>query len=1027
MTIPVTRIMNKSICPSAQDVSIKMNRYLSAPNPISETSVLCLLFRPALRKSGFYLLTFALLLLSGLHASALSINLTNASFESPNMTATSPFYQAFPTAFNFGTWIGNGAGTFQAVVATNHYGATPAGMDAKQFGDASGASGGGMFQDAAPYNNLGDPNLYWQAGQAYSMTVGVFLRSDSVPGTGRSMDVRLFYRTAQGAAANILSARTLTVGTSTLSTNAITDYTLTWMVLPGAPEVGKPIGIWFASGTTGSGGTGDWGFDNVRLSSVTTPASTWSGSVNGDWDIGTTTNWLVGATPVVYANGTAVTFNDTATGATTVNQTTNIIPVTLIVSNATKNYTFTGNGSISGVRLLKQGVGSLTVLSTNAFSSGNSEIQNGTAVFNGTSNSITGEFWVGSTTTSAAAMVVSNALMNASSWLAIGRGNGTSNFLSTVTLYNSQVAASYASMGFDGGVVGNLARQALTLNGNSTFTLTGNVGTSGFYVGESGGSDGSLYLNNTSRITSAARILVGRNTGSTGSIYVGDSATLTVNNYLSVGLGGTGSLVVKSNAALAVSIDFNVADLANSQGTVYIQDNAQVNLAAIFVGRSANALGSVYQSGGTVNGAGIQLGVLGLGNWYQSGGTFNITNGWVSIGNNGPAGTATSAGILTVAGGSFNQTTLGNGLMVGDVPGNSGTAGTLNIIDSGVVNVASTAAGLVVGNSLNCVGTVNLDGGLLTTTFVQTRNGGSGTFNFNGGTLRAGPGFKTNFMSSLTAAYVRSGGAFIDTGSNTIAITQALLDGSGNGGLTKLGIGTLALNGISTYSGATVISNGTLQVNGQLAAGGVTVKSGAIISGTGLVGGSVTIQTGGTLAPGVSVGTLTVNGNLTLAGNLLIELDKSLGASNDLVVVSGTLANTGTGTLTVSNLGPALVAGDSFKLFNKALVGGAALTITSMPGAGLAWSNNLAVDGTLAVISTISTVPPTLTYTVSGSNLTLSWPADHLGWRLLVQTNTLDVGLNTNWFTWPNSTNLTSVSISIKSANPSVFFRLVYP
>ena len=118
---------------------------------------------------------------------------------------------------------------------------------------------------------------------------------------------------------------------------------------------------------------------------------------------------------------------------------------------------------------------------------------------------------------------------------------------------------------------------------------------------------------------------------------------------------------------------------------------------------------------------------------------------------------------------------------------------------------------------------------------------------------------------------------------------------------------------------------------------------------------------------------------------------------------------------------------NSFRLFSKALAGGAALTLTPGPGVGLAWSNNLAVDGTLAVISTVSTVPLTLTHNVSGGSLTLSWPADHLGWRLLVQTNSLDIGLSAPWFTWPDSTNLTTVSIPVNPTNPSVFFQLVYP
>jgi hypothetical protein len=39
----------------------------------------------------------------------------------------------------------------------------------------------------------------------------------------------------------------------------------------------------------------------------------------------------------------------------------------------------------------------------------------------------------------------------------------------------------------------------------------------------------------------------------------------------------------------------------------------------------------------------------------------------------------------------------------------------------------------------------------------------------------------------------------------------------------------------------------------------------------------------------------------------------------------------------------------------------------------------------------------------------------------------LTTGLGTNWSTWPNSTNVTTVPIPLNPANPTVFFRLIYP
>jgi fibronectin type 3 domain-containing protein len=64
---------------------------------------------------------------------------------------------------------------------------------------------------------------------------------------------------------------------------------------------------------------------------------------------------------------------------------------------------------------------------------------------------------------------------------------------------------------------------------------------------------------------------------------------------------------------------------------------------------------------------------------------------------------------------------------------------------------------------------------------------------------------------------------------------------------------------------------------------------------------------------------------------------------------------------------------------------------------------------------------------VSGNALVLSWPADHLGWHLQVQTNAPVVGLSTNWFTVPGSDNITSTNIYINPTNGTVFYRLSYP
>jgi len=65
--------------------------------------------------------------------------------------------------------------------------------------------------------------------------------------------------------------------------------------------------------------------------------------------------------------------------------------------------------------------------------------------------------------------------------------------------------------------------------------------------------------------------------------------------------------------------------------------------------------------------------------------------------------------------------------------------------------------------------------------------------------------------------------------------------------------------------------------------------------------------------------------------------------------------------------------------------------------------------------------PVKLDFAWTNGQLQLNWPADHLGWRLQMKTNT-----NSAWMTLPGSTSTNRVLVSA-AANFSSFFRLVYP
>jgi len=69
-----------------------------------------------------------------------------------------------------------------------------------------------------------------------------------------------------------------------------------------------------------------------------------------------------------------------------------------------------------------------------------------------------------------------------------------------------------------------------------------------------------------------------------------------------------------------------------------------------------------------------------------------------------------------------------------------------------------------------------------------------------------------------------------------------------------------------------------------------------------------------------------------------------------------------------------------------------------------------------------SLTPTNILVQPGSGQLQLSWPQDHLGWLLQIQTN----NLGTNWTAVPGSTNNSQIVIPIDPANRSVFLRLMY-
>ena len=287
---------------------------------------------------------------------------------------------------------------------------------------------------------------------------------------------------------------------------------------------------------------------------------------------------------------------------------------------------------------------------------------------------------------------------------------------------------------------------------------------------------------------------------------------------------------------------------------------------------------------------------------------------------------AGKSGELTIASGSFTTNpSTNNATDIRDVVGNSGATGTLNVTGTGsYISNPGLVLGYINGNGtgfLNISGsgqatiktllmggtsTVNLDGGSLTLSGFSVANLTAATFNFNGGTLKAGT---ANFtLGGITSANVKSGGAIVDTdGGRTITISQALLDGTGGGGLTKNGAGTLILSGANTFTGAMTLNAGTLTVSGENAYTGTTNINGGTLQAnhaSALGSGGNVVFAGGTLQYMANTAGQDWGARIKNSTTGAIALD-----TNGQNATVTTIDNTNTGGLTKSGPGTLTLAG----------------------------------------------------------------------------------------------------------------------
>lgn len=582
------------------------------------------------------------------------------------------------------------------------------------------------------------------------------------------------------------------------------------------------------------------------------------------------------------------------------------------------------------------------------------------------------------------------------------RGGGSANADLTVT---GMPGLRFAPPGtIDGGTGGNN-----TLVLQNVLPADSGSGTSG-----NGSASGDTYINfQNLRINSGTWSLSGAPLTTGGGIELnGGSAQLANGEVL-----GTGAITARGGSVSAAADDLTVANpitlvnLGAGNHSLLATGTHPFTLSGVLSGMGGLTVASgstlilrginTYAGGTTVNaGATLQGDTASLQGNIANSGTLSFTQDT----------TGTYAGVLSGTG-TLSKSGTGT-LMLAGANTHTGetrvTAGTLAISTGGslaasTANLSSgttldlSAAGnqslqalLGAGNVLLGANTLTLDGNTSSTfqgiisgtgalvkagTGSQTLTGPNpfaGGLTVNGGTLALGPGGSLIASSTIT---VNTGGTLdlsggsdhslqtlngtggkVDLGATTLTLQTGAYVGeiAGTGGLQKYGAGTLALNGVNSYTGNTQVMGGLLQIGADASHatarvnGNITVANHATLGGFGQVNGDVTVTAGGRLAPGNPGGVFTVNGDLSLGASSLVEFSLGPSGASHSVTVNGDLRLNGS-QLTVQDAGGFGIG--LYRLFDYT-------GLLSTSGAGLVGPADLSIQylaGSINLLNTAGT------------------------------------------------------------------------
>jgi autotransporter-associated beta strand protein len=818
----------------------------------------------------------------------------------------------------------------------------------------------------------------------------------------------------------------------------------------------------------------------------------WTGGQAGNlWDITNSVNWVTNNTfPTTFTNGEAVVFRGINASNPVVNISQTVLPDSVTVQGAS-NFTFTGSADIgNGASLTKNGAGSLTILNTNTYAGGTFINAGILKLGDGTANNgvIVGNIADAASLIVANPMdqTLANVISGAGTVTKQGTGTLTLTGNSTLTGITT-ISAGTLSLGNGGGTgslgTGNVTNNAmLVINHNNAISVSNNVAGTGLVVNQGNGSvtlagaiGGSCVLSNAVG-TGSGTLYVANSNSFSGGTYIDDGKVMLQNFYgfgsgpVVFGASSTGSLHFAPALSVTNTVANSVALPTFASQQQFMMDGTSlgvrttVRLTGVISGGQANTQTIFVDSGVGGNTRGVLL-LDNPANTFTA--TPDVYRGTLAFTSDGalgdPANTirVDSANHWTAP---FDQTQQGlrfdadnivlnasrNIQLVGteyvDVQGFTGAiAGNI----TGQVGMNKQGAGtLILGGSNSIAGTINLNAGTMVVngyTFAGLIAVNSGTtlnaydsslVNPNGtlegdvslnGTLSLGtPGIGTLTMftnhilsfnstsTNIMKVNAALGTSDIVTNMNyvTYAGTLVLNNLAGNfvpGQQFKL-FGPFSTNSSGTFSTIVPATPGNGMVWNFNRTNGVLSVNASVVTSTNAYLTSLVITPAGTLNPAFT----TNNFNYT-ATNAYV---------NNPVTVTATAADAGA-TLQLN--------------FNGGGYGPLTNGVASSAKTLILPNNTIAVRVTAADNATIQTynvnvtlqpslTPAKLTNSVSGSTLTLSWPADHLGWHLQAQTNTLGAGLKSNaWVVVSGSDQMTSTNISITKTNPTVFYRITYP